>query len=575
MCFIFDTPFHIITVGMRRRMKQLIPDNLTFTEVGHLPIVKQFAKQINLVDTINTMVASQMQLPPGQAVLAMVLDTLSGRTPLYRLKEFFREKDTELLLGSEVAPKLFCDYNLGRVLDKIFDTGTQAIFSQLSQNAVQRFGIDSRKVHFDTTSISVYGDYTLTEEPFKITYGHSKDHRPDLKQFLISMLCVDRNIPIVGAAKDGNASDKTLNNELLSNISKHMARHGLKPGAFVYVADSAFVTKDNLVKAESANTKFLSRLPATYNQCSQAVQEAVEVNAWTDLGSMAEMVPPNKRPAAIYRAHETTVRLYGQDYRAIVVHSSAHDKRRHKRIDRLLAKKRKDLDALCKKIRSASYYCRADAQAAADKLQAAAVGSYHNCDCSIEKVAKFGRGRPVKDEPRTPTGYEYQLHLKITPDPEKVEPLRLQAGCFVLISNLNSAKDLENFSAQELLRLYKDQDGIERNFSFLKDPVIVNSIFLKKNHRIEVLGLVLLISLLIWRLMEHCMRRHIAETGSTVTGWKDKPTDKPTSFMLTTKFLSILVLKVENQRRLARPLRPVQLEYLRALNVDPMVFISP
>lgn len=63
---------------------------------------------------------------------------------------------------------------------------------------------------------------------------------------------------------------------------------------------------------------------------------------------------------------------------------------------------------------------------------------------------------------------------------------------------------MENFSAQQLLRLYKDQDGIERNFSFLKDPVIINSIILKKNHRIEVLCLVLLISLLIWRLMEHC-----------------------------------------------------------------------
>lgn len=193
-------------------MKQLIPDNLTYTEVGHLPIVKQFAKQINLVDTINTMVASQMQLPPGQAVLAMVLDTLSGRTPLYRLKEFFHEKDTELLLGSEVAPELFCDYNLGRVLDKIFDTGTQAIFSQLSQNAVQRFGIDSRKVHFDTTSISVYGDYTLTEEPFKITYGHSKDHRPDLKQMVVGAVINDKGCPICCAMWPGNTTDvKTPN----------------------------------------------------------------------------------------------------------------------------------------------------------------------------------------------------------------------------------------------------------------------------------------------------------------------------------------------------------------------------
>jgi hypothetical protein len=71
------------------------------------------------------------------------------------------------------------------------------------------------------------------------------------------------------------------------------------------------------------------------------------------------------------------------------------------------------------------------------------------------------------------------------------------------------------------------------------------------------------------------MRRHITETGGTVTGWKDKPTTKPTSFMMTTKFLSVLVLKVENQRQLARPLRPVQLEYLKALGIDPIAFISP
>ena len=134
---------------------------------------------------------------------------------------------------------------------------------------------------------------------------------------------------------------------------------------------------------------------------------------------------------------------------------------------------------------------------------------------------------------------------------------------------------MENFSASELLRLYKDQDGIERNFSFLKDLVIVNSIFLKKNHRIEVLGLVLVNALLIWRLIEYCMRRNIADTGDTVTGWKDKPTTKPTSFMMTTKFLSILVLKVENQRQLARPLRPVRLEYIGALDIDPIAFISP
>ncbi len=214
-------------------MEKLNTEKMTFTDARHLPIVKQYAKRINLVETINHLVDSQMDLSPGMAILAMVLDTLSGRTPLYRLTEFFEEKDTELLLGSAIEPDCFCDTNLGRAMDKIFETGTLKIFSQLAQNAISVFDVDARRVHFDTTSVSVYGDYDLADPPFQITYGHSKAKRPDLKQFLIAMLCVDSNIPILGVTRDGNASDKTINNEVLTNISKHMARHGLASGAYV------------------------------------------------------------------------------------------------------------------------------------------------------------------------------------------------------------------------------------------------------------------------------------------------------------------------------------------------------
>jgi hypothetical protein len=142
--------------------------------------------------------------------------------------------------------------------------------------------------------------------------------------------------------------------------------------------------------------------------------------------------------------------------------------------------------------------------------------------------------------------------------------LPLEAGCFVLLSNLTDPNDYDLWSAKALLTLYKDQGGIEQNFSFLKDPVIVNSIFLKKPHRIEVLGLVLLIAILIWRLMEKCMRKYIETTGNQVTGWKKKPTKRPTSFMMTTKFLTILVARLGDRRQLARPLRPEQKEFLQA-----------
>lgn len=555
-------------------MTKLVPESLTFTEVGHLPIIKDFAKKIKLVETIDTLVDSQMELSPGITILAMVLDTLSGRTPLYRLEEFFHEKDTELLFGHAVNPERFSDYNVGRVLDKLFETGTQKIFSQIAQDAIDVFDIDPHRLHFDTTSISVFGDYDFVDPPLKITYGHSKDKRPDLKQFLISMLCVDRNIPILGSTEDGNASDKTLNNELLGGISKHMARHGIQPGAFVYVADSAFVTPDNLKQSKEKKVKFLTRLPATYKECGRAIADAVTADKWTDFGKLNQTPATQKRPAAYYRGFETTVELYGETYRAIVVHSSAHDKRRHKRIERLIQQRHKEIETHCKKINSGPFYCQADAESAADKIRRTAASSYHRLQYEIRKIAKHSRGRPAKGKEREPIGYEYLLNVEIDVDADAVAPLRLEAGCFVLLCNL-SGKEREQWSAASLLELYKNQSGIEQNFGFLKDPVIVNSIFLKKPSRIEVLGLVLLIALLIWRLMERSMRHYLEKTKIEITGWRNRPTKRPTSFMMTTKFLSILVVRSGSIRQLVRPLKPVQKEYLQALNVSTEVFVKP
>lgn len=544
-------------------------DDLTFTEAGCLPIIKEYGRRINLVETIDSMVDSQMELKPGLAVLAMVVDTLSGRSPLYRLVDFYEGKDIELLLGSDVAAGLFSDDNLGRTLDRIHEAGTQKIFSRIAQNALDTFDIDTRKAHFDTTSISVYGDYDLTDPPFMITYGHSKDKRPDLKQFLISMLCVDHTIPVFGATKDGNASDKTINNELLSTMSTHMATHGLQPGAFVYVADSAFVTPANLEKAREKNITFLTRLPATYQECRSVIGAAVNADAWIDIGRLAQEVT-EKRPQAHYRVCERTVTLYDVTYRAIVVHSSAHDKRRTKRIDRLLETHRRACEDVVKQA-STPFFCRPDAEAAAETLQRSG-SPYHRLEVDIEEVPRYPRGRPAKGTERIPERYEYILKTTIHEDPRKVEPLRAEAGCFVLLTTMEGK---EEWSAKDLLSLYKDQNGIEKNFGFLKDPVIVNSLFLKKAERIEVLGLVLLIALLISRLMEHSMRRYLEETKGTITGWDRKPTKRPTSFMMTTKFTSVLLVKARSSRTLARPLNQVQLEFLKALNVPPTVFTVP
>jgi transposase len=276
--------------------------------VNHLPIIKAYADRIGLVPIINRLVDSEMEIDPGTVFLGMVLDTLSGRSPLYRLDEFFESQDTELLLGKPVNPASFSDHNVTRAMDKAYEYGTIKIFSELSANAVRVFDIDTRHVSFDTTSVSVYGDYDLyrddDHQPFEITYGHSKDHRPDLKQFMISLLCVDRTVPVFAKTEDGNGSDKVINNAILSDISRYMARHGIESGAFIYIADSAMVTAKNL-ETIGDQVLFISRLPATFKVCSEAITAAIEADQWQDIGVLSSTRSSKKRTAAHYKAFET------------------------------------------------------------------------------------------------------------------------------------------------------------------------------------------------------------------------------------------------------------------------------
>jgi transposase len=269
-------------------------------QVQHLPIVKAYADKIGLVEAINAVVPTEMTIDPGTIVLGMILDTLSGRSPLYRLEAFFTHQDTALLLGKAVAPEALQDDTVGRVLERLYATGTMKVFTACAIRADRVFGFDKRYVHFDTTSITVYGDYLPPEEaeeserPFRITYGYSKDKRPDLKQFVLSTLCVDRAVPLWGKLEDGNASDKTVNNTLLSGIATFLAQHGVAPGAYIYVADAALVTEDNL--AALGDTLFITRLPATYNKCGRLMTKAVAHNAWEEVGVLAHTKPTKHRP---------------------------------------------------------------------------------------------------------------------------------------------------------------------------------------------------------------------------------------------------------------------------------------
>jgi len=278
-------------------------------QVQHLPLVKAYADKIGLVEVINQVVPTEMDVDPGTIVLGMLLDTLSGRSPLYRWEECFTHQDTALLLGKAVAPEVCKDDTVGRVLERLYDVGTMKRFTACVVRADQVYGLDKRYVHFDTTSISVYGEYLPPEGqpgqqeqavPFTITHGSSKDKRPALQQCVFSTLCVDRAVPLWGKPEDGNASDTTVNHTVLSDIATFLAQHGGAPGADISVADAALVTADKL--AALGDTLCISRLPATYNACGRLMTEAVAPNTGEDVGVLAHTTPTKHRPGTSYKA---------------------------------------------------------------------------------------------------------------------------------------------------------------------------------------------------------------------------------------------------------------------------------
>ena len=79
---------------------------------------------MGLVELVDRALVSGMQSSPGKALLGLVMNVLCGRSPLYRVAEFFRMRDVSLLLGEEITAAMLNDDAIGRVLDRIYEYGT-------------------------------------------------------------------------------------------------------------------------------------------------------------------------------------------------------------------------------------------------------------------------------------------------------------------------------------------------------------------------------------------------------------------------------------------------------------------
>src|SRR5205814_3461098 len=132
------------------------------------------------------------------------------------------------------------------------------------------FGIKAEQIHVDTTSFSVSGEYTTeaTEGAesgtavIAITYGYSRDHREDLKQWMLALATThEGDIPLFMQPLDGNSSDKV---SLLAAITAIQTQLRETDGeASVYVADNGVYSEANMRQLNLAAVPWISRISET------------------------------------------------------------------------------------------------------------------------------------------------------------------------------------------------------------------------------------------------------------------------------------------------------------------------
>ncbi len=299
---------------------------IEFQNIDHLGIIAGIIDAIGLVDIINKLVGQdpQEKISPGYVVKAMILNGLGFvSSPLYMFPEFFQDKPCEYLIGKGVKAEYLNDDKLGRVMDKLFMKGLTEIFLAISSQVIKEFKISLKSSHLDSTSLHLHGEYntrlpdvtfdnnslngqikspngrgsfdstgtaialsvspspkgeaaprekTRTSSPqaIEITYGYSRDHRPDLKQFIIDLISSgDGDIPIFFKSASGNQSDSSSFAKIFLEYKEQMQKLSIKNEENLMVADAALYNAKNI--SSLSGMRWLSRVPMTIGEAKELV----------------------------------------------------------------------------------------------------------------------------------------------------------------------------------------------------------------------------------------------------------------------------------------------------------------
>lgn len=490
--------------------------SLCSQSVGALPILNRVLQRTRIEAFLHAALPPQdarTKLSPVKALLVLLRNLLLSREPIYGMGEWAARHAPDLLGLTSAEIGLLNDDRVGRALDKLFAADVPSLVLAVATHVVKEFGVRLDELHNDSTTVSFCGAYTDASLPQRvlgrptlaITFGHSKDHRPDLKQLLfILTVSEDGGVPLHFRAESGNVTDDQTHRDTWDLLCQLTGRRD-----FLYVADCKLATRENMAYVHQHQGRFITVLPRTRSEddAFRALIAAGQVT-WRPLGKKTDDQGEIVDCYKISDQPATTA----EGYRLVWYHSQRKAEldavARSGRIERAL----KQLAALREKLRSPRTRYRQEpkvAEAVAEILRSCGAAAWIITEVqphSVETFHQDHRGRPGKDT-RYVKKVATRFDLAYRIDDAAVATDAASDGIFPLVSNVADLDELE------LLHAYKRQPTIEKRFSQFKTDFEVAPVYLKAVHRIQALLAVYFFALLVEALLERALRQAMQAKG--------------------------------------------------------------
>jgi transposase len=519
--------------------------------LGSLPVVAGFCRRLRIREVIDRLCpmreVSTSVVSHGQMIEVLLANRLTSPTPLADVETWAREWAVGEVFG--VLPEALNDDRAGRGLDAIAPV-LDKITGSVGLRAIEVFGLDVTRMHWDMTSISLHGAYPDAEEDYAVPkFGHSKDRRPDLKQIQTGLAVTgDGGIPVFHRAYDGGAG------EVGQVVGAMQALQQLAgPARMLIVGDSKLISYTNLATMIEEKVTFIAPASKTYVPADVLAVQDLSAATMVDYVAARDAGKPADQRGR-WHVREDTMTLAGPrkkdpvlSLRRVFVHSSARASAaataRAKKLDRASD----DLARLGRGLGSRHY---PDTEAVTARIKAIArdrrVGAYLRATVTTSPDT----GKPLLD-----------WHF----DQQAIDTEAATDGWYALLTNQTPTEA----GPADILRAYKGQEAVERRYHAFKGPLAVAPMFLRNNQRMTALISVICLALLIYCLVEREVRNAIAPATTLPNLYAGRPA-KPTAHLIFRALGTLRMIPARNGTPPVIPQpSPHQLHLLNLLTVDP------